>query len=112
MVKFFADENFPLAVVQELRQLGHDVVTIQEAGRAGQRTPDEEVLRHAVTEDRTILTLNRRHFIRLHQQNPVHSGIIACTVDADFVGQAGRIHEAVGATADLQGMLIRINRPS
>jgi hypothetical protein len=28
----YADENFPFPVVQELRSLGHDVVTIQDRG--------------------------------------------------------------------------------
>ncbi|HKR12588.1 MAG TPA: DUF5615 family PIN-like protein [Pyrinomonadaceae bacterium] len=30
----YADENFPLRVVEELRRLGHDVVTTLEDGRA------------------------------------------------------------------------------
>ena len=33
MARLYADENFPLPVVEELRQLGHDVLTIQESGR-------------------------------------------------------------------------------
>ncbi|MCF8144717.1 MAG: DUF5615 family PIN-like protein [Deltaproteobacteria bacterium] len=28
MHRFLADENFPLPTVQELRRLGHDVVTV------------------------------------------------------------------------------------
>jgi hypothetical protein len=32
-------------------------------------------------------------------------------LDADFAGQANRIHEAVSQHADLTGMLIRVNRP-
>jgi hypothetical protein len=30
----YADEDFPLPVVERLRRLGHDVVTVQEDGRA------------------------------------------------------------------------------
>jgi len=33
MNRFLADENLPLPVVAELRSLGYDVITIQEAGR-------------------------------------------------------------------------------
>ena len=44
MAKLYANENFPLPVVEELRRLGHDVLTIQEAGEAGQSVPDEQVL--------------------------------------------------------------------
>jgi hypothetical protein len=40
MARLYADEDFPLPVVEELRRLGHDVRTVQEAGRAGQRLGD------------------------------------------------------------------------
>lgn len=43
-----ANENFPLAIVQELRRLGHDVVTIQERGSGNDRVPDDAVLRLAM----------------------------------------------------------------
>ena len=39
-----AGENLPLPVVTELRSLGYDVITIQEAGRGNQQFPDEKVL--------------------------------------------------------------------
>jgi hypothetical protein len=41
-----------------------------------------------------------------------HCGIVVCTVDADFAGQANRIDEAVSLHADLTGLLIRVNRPN
>jgi hypothetical protein len=41
MARLYADENFPRQVVLELRNLGHDVLTIQEAGEAGLSLPDE-----------------------------------------------------------------------
>ena len=50
MVRLYANENFPFAVVEELRRLGHDVITIQETGKAGQRTRDDEVLQYAMTD--------------------------------------------------------------
>ena len=37
MARFFADEQFPLPVVELLRNLGHDVLTVQEAGNANQQ---------------------------------------------------------------------------
>ena len=36
MAKLYANENFPFPVVEELRKLGHDVLTVQESGKAGQ----------------------------------------------------------------------------
>jgi hypothetical protein len=50
----YANENFPLPVVDELRRLGHDVLTIQETGKAGQRTTDEEVLEFAIADARDL----------------------------------------------------------
>lgn len=32
MARLYSNENFPLQVVEELRRLGHDVLTIQETG--------------------------------------------------------------------------------
>jgi hypothetical protein len=91
--------------------LGHDVLTIQETGKAGQATNDETVLEYAAADDRALLSLNRKHFIRLHRERPEHSGIIVCTVDSDSVGQAARIYAEIEAVADLRGALIRVNRP-
>jgi hypothetical protein len=69
-------------------------------------------LAFAVEGRRTLLTVNRRHFIRLHSQLPQHYGIIVCTVDLDFTGQAARIHAAIEACPNPAGQLIRINRPA
>ncbi len=112
MARFDANENFPLPVVVQLRQLGHDITTVQETGKGSQRTPDHVVLQMATADRRAVLTLNRKHFIRLHQANPEHGGIMACTVDADFGRQTRRIHEAVAGVEDLAGHLLRVNRPS
>lgn len=76
MARLYANENFPLPVVEELRRLGHDVLTVHEAGRAGQSVPDEAILTFAWADGRALLTLNRKHFIRLHNEQPHHAGII------------------------------------
>ena len=110
MARLYSNENFPLPVVEKLRALGHDVLTIQETGKADQAVPDDELLKFAASANRAVLTLNRRHFIRLHLGNPQHAGIIVCTVDPDFARQAGRIHKAIGAQTSLAGQLIRVNR--
>ncbi len=111
MARLYSNENFPLPVVQELRKLGHDVLTVQEAGNADQAIPDDVVLEFATNEQRAVLTLNRRNFIILHKYQPNHSGIIVCTYDAGFIGQAQRIHEAITAESVIEGELIRVNRP-
>jgi hypothetical protein len=111
MARIYANENFPLPVVLELRRLGHDVLTTHEAGKSNQAITDEEVLEYACTEDRMILTLNRKHFIRLHSIAANHSGILVCTFDPDFIAQAERIHKAIESQL-MAGQLIRINRPA
>ena len=75
MARLYANENFPMPVVEELRRIGHDVLTIQETGKVGQSIPDEEVLAFASADNRAVLTLNRKHFIHLHSSNPEHNGI-------------------------------------
>jgi len=54
MARLYANENFPLPTVDELRQLGHDVLTIQETGKADRSTPDEEVLAFSNAETRIL----------------------------------------------------------
>lgn len=110
MARLYANENFPRPVVEALRRLGHDVLTIQETGRAEQAVRDEEVLAFAVGEERAVLTLNRKHFVQLHRRRTDHSGIIVCTFDRDFSRQAQRIHDAVAADSAMTDRLIRINR--
>ncbi|MDX1992227.1 MAG: DUF5615 family PIN-like protein [bacterium] len=112
MAKFYTNENFAQPVVEVLRALGHDVLTTLESGRAGQAIPDDEVLAFAKAQERILITLNRKHFIRLHQEQPDHAGIIVCTVDPDFTALAERIDEAVSQNTDLASHLIRINRPN
>ncbi len=112
MARIYANENFYRQVVLLLREMGHDVLTSLEAGRANRKIPDEEVLDFAISEKRCVLTLNRRHFGRLHLMVPSHFGIIACTEDADFEGLANRIHEAIQSVNMLDNQLLKIYRPN
>jgi hypothetical protein len=112
MARFYSNENFPLPVVLALRQAGHDVLTSYDSGKANQRIPDEQVLAFATQQSRALLTLNRQHFIRLHRRSSSRAGIVACTVDADYAGQAARIHAEVSKFASLSGQLVWVNRPA
>ena len=112
MARLYANENFPLPVVEALRQAGHAVITVAETGKAEQAWADEDVLEFATQDERALLTLNRRHFIRLHGRQPNHGGIIVCTFDPDFARQARRIDSAIGTKTDLRGQVIRVNRPT
>ncbi len=112
MARFYANENFPLPAVEELRRLGHDVLTTLDAGKSGQAIPDNEVLEFAIVEGRTLLTFNRRDFIQLHKYRPNHAGIVVCSFDPNFIKLAERIHSAVSSSITLTGELIRVNRPN
>jgi hypothetical protein len=112
MARLYANENFPLPVVQRLRELGHDVLTTLDAGTSGQAIGDAEVLAFAIAHQRAVLTLNRKHFVQLHREHSEHHGIIVCTFDPDFARQSHRIHEAVEQQQTLVDQLLRVNRPA
>jgi hypothetical protein len=111
-MRFYADENFPLPVVAELRGLGHDVLTAFEDGRAHQAVADENVLLRSTSLERVLLTIDRIDFLRLHNAGKPHTGIILCTFDVDFARQADRIHRSSLGSRELSGKLIRVNRPN
>lgn len=50
--RLYADEHFPLQVVVALRQLGHDVLTTQDSGHAGQAVSDPAILTFATSQQR------------------------------------------------------------
>src|SRR5262245_5950081 len=104
----YADEDFPFPAVEELRRLGHDVVTAQEDGRTA--TPDPDVLARAHALGRVVVTYNRRHYERLHRQGAGHSGIVSAKQDRDHSGLAHRIHVALSGLAPGR-WCIRVNRP-
>ena len=70
MARFYKNENIPAQVVTELRRLGHDVLAF------------------AAAERRILLTHNRHHFLRLHQNRTAdHAGIVLCTFAPIFAGR-------------------------
>jgi predicted nuclease of predicted toxin-antitoxin system len=110
MARLYANEHFPRAVVEILRSLGHDILTVQEAGKANHKIPDLQVLEFATQEERAILTLNRTDFLKLHYNHPDHSGIIICRDDRNWENFANRIHQVITQVESFKGQLIRVNR--
>lgn len=86
------------------------VLTLQETGNAMQAFPDDQILKFATDNKRAILTLNRKHFIALHNKSSKHAVIIVCSLDLDFKALAIRIHQNIATEKSLSGKLIRINR--
>lgn len=76
-MRFLADENLPFPVVEALRSFGYDVLTLSDLGKVGQAVTDVAVLELASDDSRAVITLNRKHFVRLHQSSSDHSG--SCT---------------------------------
>lgn len=109
MTRLYADEQFPLQVVGLLRDFGHNVITVQQANKIGDS--DKEVVAFAVNNNRAVLTQNRRHFIKIHIENPNHNGIIVCTEDRNLRNLAQRINTAIANEKSLTNKLIRVNRP-
>jgi predicted nuclease of predicted toxin-antitoxin system len=112
VARLYADEQYPFPVVVFLRALGHDVLTVQEAGKGGLQIPDDEVLAFATSQGRAVLTLNRYDFKQLHLAQPDHAGIINCTNDRNWEAFANRVNTAILAEAPLEGKLIRVVRPA
>jgi Domain of unknown function (DUF5615) len=113
MASIYSNENIRIEVVKILRALGHDVLTSEEAGNANKRIPDDLVLAYSIKNQRTVLTYNRKDYIRLNRLVSEHFGIITCTEDHDDFALAHRIHAALEAAGgNLENQLIRINRPN
>jgi predicted nuclease of predicted toxin-antitoxin system len=107
-MQLYADENFPLPVVEGLRRLGHDVLTVQEDGR--QSKPDPDILTRAHGLGRAVLTHDRRDFERLHRQGADHSGILSATPDDDASALAARIDAKLAGRSPGR-WCFRVNRP-
>ena len=113
MASFYANENLARQVVEALRELGHDVLSTFEAGKANSAVADSDVLAFAAASCRILLTYNRLHFLRLHRQRTSdHWGIVLCTFDPDFGRQARNIDSAVRTEVEMKNKILRVNRPS
>jgi hypothetical protein len=103
----YADENFFFPVVEELRRLGHDVLTASEDGHAA--ASDPVILARAHALGRILLTFSRWDFEKLHRQGAAHSGIVSSTQDRNYAGLAARIDVVLAGSLPGQWH-IRVNR--
>ncbi len=55
-MRFLANENFPLAAVEALRNAGHDVASVTTDAPG---SIDESILQRSVTERRVLLTFDK-----------------------------------------------------
>ena len=80
-MKLLLDEMYPSLIASELRARRHDVVSVHESPGSG--TPDEQVIDHARTEGRAVVTENVRDFRPLAEAllaaGESHAGVIFTT---------------------------------
>jgi len=112
MAALYADENVPARLTEALRQLGHDVLTAHEDGRANQMINDPDVLARATQLGRAVVTNNRKDFHRLHRAGPNHAGLVTYTDDPDRSAIAQRINAAISGLPSLAGQLVPVVRPN
>lgn len=81
-LRFLLDEDAQASLLAKLlRQAGHDVVTVNEAGLV--RQADSIVLEYARGEMHLLITYNCDDFEALHDANPFHPGILVVYRDAN-----------------------------
>ena len=77
-MKFYLDEDVPVAIAQVLRRKKIDVLTTAEAGNA--HSSDRAQLDYAAKTGRGLVTRNVTHFVRLAEQaiqhQRPHAGIL------------------------------------
>ncbi|MEX2214623.1 MAG: DUF5615 family PIN-like protein [Phycisphaeraceae bacterium] len=91
MLRAFADEHVDAAVIEAVRKLGVDVITVQEHGLSG--SVDEVLLSVATKEGRLMLTSDK-DFLKLHAEwlkaGKDHAGIVFWKLTKYSVGNAVR----------------------
>lgn len=83
-MKFLIDENIFPKITSHLRNLGHDVRSLQEEGLF--KTTDDKIIQMAKEEDRTIVTFDK-HFGNILKYPPSNTaGIIHIRVHPPLLG--------------------------
>jgi hypothetical protein len=110
--RLFADVMFPIQIVRALRLLGYEVRTAQQhqgTSRPDQPLTDEQILEAANDFRGAVLTLNDRHFVRLHfETHCTHKGIIICKHTSEYEKRAKEIDDIIKASTPLIGKLIYV----
>lgn len=113
-LKLFIDEDTQdKLLVKLLRNAGHDVFTVNEAGLMGQADP--LVFNYAKEQERLLLTYNCGDFETLHRQTPHHSGILVVYRDFNslknmsFKAIVKAIANLEEAAMDLTNQFISLN---
>lgn len=101
-VRFYLDENMPVAVADQLRRRGIEVVTARDAGTLGET--DEHHLRRA-TEMGCILCTHDADFVALATEGMSHAGIVFGQQDQHSIGEWVKGLELLHAVFSAEEML-------
>ena len=84
IIRFHLDENVSSVIADGLRRRGIDVSTTPEEGLIA--SADEAQLAFALSQGRVIFTQDD-DFLRLHQANVAHAGIVYCRQNTQSIGE-------------------------
>jgi predicted nuclease of predicted toxin-antitoxin system len=104
-IPFHLDEHIDLAVAQGLRRRGIDVTTTVDAGLLGADDVDHIVF--AVAGGRVIFS-NDSDFLRLHDENVEHPGIVYCHQQSRSIGEMIRALEFIWEILEPEEMRNRV----
>jgi len=88
-MKFLADENLYVPIVNGLRERGYDVFSILEQGEIG--ISDEEIFQMAVKENRVIVTMDKHFSNMLRFPSDQCGGIIVARLYKMLVDKTTRL---------------------
>ena len=112
LARLYADEDSVAGCRGVLRRLGHDMLTVQEAGRADQGISDSLVLVDATNDKRAILTHNHAISNACIAKLKLHQGIISCTHDRPDRPACSTHQFCDRQVRKIDEQFIRIVRPS
>jgi predicted nuclease of predicted toxin-antitoxin system len=73
-VRLLLDENVSPSIVGLLNDAGHDAYHVRDRGLRGEK--DHVIWRRAVAENRVLVTINARDFVRLARREELHGGLM------------------------------------
>lgn len=104
-VRFYADQHWPGAVTQSLRQRGIDILTAQDAGRCS--LSDRDQLAFATAQDRVMVTFDA-DYLALHRAGVPHAGIAWCPQQKYAIRTLVKILELLHQTIERDRMRNRV----
>lgn len=106
-MKIKVDENLGASCISLLREVGHDVATVQDEGLTG--CPDDLIFRACVSESRTLVTLDRDfgHVLRFPPQRSAGIVILELGGPASLELLRDRLHDflAIAESRSVNGEL-------